>query len=83
MRAERYHWKNYGRAIWDDMIGPYCDRCTGADGRESQQASGDAADDLQFVHSRIDDTSKKQGFLASRAQAVKDLEKDVAGEIES
>ncbi len=35
-----------------------------------------------FVHSRIDKAPKRQGFLSSRAQAVKDLAEETAGEIE-
>ncbi len=35
-----------------------------------------------FVPSRIDNSPKQQGFLSSRAQAVKDLVEDIAGEME-
>ncbi len=35
-----------------------------------------------FVHSRIDKAPKQQGFLSSRAQAVKDVAEEIPGEIE-
>ncbi len=35
-----------------------------------------------FAHSRTDNAPKQQEFLSSRAQAVKDLAEEIAGEIE-
>ncbi len=35
-----------------------------------------------FVHSRTDSAPKQQGFLSSRAEAVKDFAEEIAGEID-